>query len=82
MSDQNQIIEDGEHYQLEVGEAVWGEWTGKRVFLLRNKEFDLIEAEGPNEMQARAYFKFYEEAKADYLINGLPTEGTTGPSVH
>lgn len=79
----NQIVTEGKYYDLEVGPSEWGEWEGKIVFLLRNKEFNVIEAEGPNEVQARAYFDYYEQQKAEYIANGLPTATPPmGPEVH
>lgn len=78
----NQIVIEGKHYDLEVGLSEWGEWKQKRVFLLRNKEFDIIEAEGPNEIQARVYFDFYEQQKEDYLRDGLPSASPQGPELH
>ncbi|HSG28483.1 MAG TPA: hypothetical protein VLA34_08395 [Candidatus Krumholzibacterium sp.] len=77
------VIEDGTYYTLEVGESEWGEWVGKMVFLLRNKEFNVIEAEGPNEIQARVYFDYYENQKAEFIRDGLPsTTAPQGPEVH
>ena len=46
-----EIVIQGTYYDLIVGDSIWGEWKDKRVFQILNKEFNVVEAEGPNELR-------------------------------
>lgn len=65
-----EIVIQGTYYDLIVGDSIWGEWKDKRVFQILNKEFNVVEAEGPNELQARLFFDYYEDQKKNFVETG------------
>lgn len=66
------LVKDGVHYKLTVGPpAIMASEGFELTFKIVNKEFGVIEAEGPHEMQARYYLDYYEELKARFVSEGL-----------
>lgn len=66
------IVVEGKHYNLVVGKPeVMAAEGFMRTFKIINKEFGVVEAEGPHEMQARYYHDYYEELKERFEIEGL-----------
>lgn len=61
------IVEETADYYLVVGLGVYdAPWKGVQCFQIINKEFGVVEAEGPMEVAARYALKDYQEQMTNY----------------
>jgi len=81
----HQLVEEGEYFRVIVGELFYGEMAGKTGYQLVNKQYNVVEAEGLSEIQARIYLNHYEKVKKEVEEDGVEAyigSGVEAPAVH